>query len=463
MTLRLNSYRFYLRLSCYFLPLVAFTIAGYVRLVLLRHVLVPMVDYDPRFYFVVLLMATLVWAIATETYGLCDIEQLFREYTGLRKVIPACVMTYVVLSCILFFYRQQNFSRVFFAVSAVMLLSMTILTRILFRALLRSRYGARARVRVLIVGAEAYARRVAVRLSRGSFVPTHVVGHIRLPGQECVVKDSPVFELEQVLNGCGVPFDELVIAVPPSQFERLGGLLQQLEPLHVPIRMVLDIGDRPIVRERLFQLGELQMLDLATTHLESPTYFLLKRVFDVVFSSFVLIAGLPLFAVIAVAIKLNSPGPVFFRQERVGLNGRVFRMCKFRTMRVACDNSSNQLHTAVNDPRRTAVGALLRRTSLDELPQFYNVLIGDMSVVGPRPELTFFARKFAQEVLHYDTRHRLKVGITGWAQVNGWRGNTSIQKRIEADLYYLQNWTLWLDMRIVCMTVFKGLLSKHAY
>jgi len=278
-----------------------------------------------------------------------------------------------------------------------------------------------------------------------------------------VVKDASVFDLDQVINGCGIAFDELIIAVPPSQFERLSGLLVQLEPLHVPIRMVLDIGDRPIVRERLFQLGDLQMLDLATTHLESPTYFVLKRVFDVVFSSFVLFAGFPLFVVIAVAIKLNSPGPVFFRQERVGLNGRVFTMYKFRTMRVAPHEVSNQLHTAVNDPRRTTVGTFLRRTSLDELPQFFNVLKGDMSVVGPRPELTFFARKFAEEVLNYDTRHRLKVGITGWAQVNGWRGNTSIQKRIEADLYYLQNWTLWLDLRIVCMTVFKGLLSKHAY
>ena len=462
MTLRLHSYRFYLRLSCYVLPLVAFGVAAYVRLVILSSVRAPR-DYDPRFYFVVLLVATLVWAIAAETYGLCDIEQLFREYTGLRKAIPPCVMTFVVLSCILFFYRQQNFSRVFFAVSAVVLLALTVLTRILFRALLRARYGSHARVRVALVGAEGYARKVASRLSRASFVPTEVVGHIRLPGQESVVKDLPVFDLEQVINGCGVAFDELIIAVPPSQFDRLEGLLGQLEPLHVPIRMVLDIGDRPIVRERLFQLGDLQMLDLATTHLESPAYFVLKRVFDVVFSSFVILAGLPLFLLISIAIKLSSPGPVLFRQERVGLNGRVFTMYKFRTMRVASEKVSNQTHTAVNDPRRTAVGTLLRRTSLDELPQFFNVLIGDMSVVGPRPELTFFARKFAQEVLNYDTRHRLKVGITGWAQVNGWRGNTSIQKRIEADLYYLQNWTLWLDLRIVCMTVFKGLLSKHAY
>lgn len=462
MTLRLNSYRFYLRLSCYVLPLVAFAVAAYVRLVSLRTVLAQR-DYDPRFYFVVLLVATLVWVIAAETYGLCDMEALFREYTGLKKAIPACVTTYVVLSCILFFYRQQNFSRVFFAVSAAFLLLGTVLTRVLFRAVLRSRYGSHARVRVLIVGAESYARKVAGRLSRVSFVPSDIVGHIRLPGQECVVKDAPVFDLEQVVNGCKVAFDELIIAVPPSQFERLGGLLVQLEPLHVPIRMVLDIGDRPIVRERLFQLGDLQMLDLATTHLELPTYFLLKRVFDVVFSSLVLIAGLPLFAVIALAIKLNSPGPVLFRQERVGLNGRLFTMYKFRTMRVASEAVSNQQHTAKNDPRRTTVGTILRSSSLDELPQFLNVLIGDMSVVGPRPELTFFARKFAQEVLNYDTRHRLKVGITGWAQVNGWRGNTSIQKRIEADLYYLQNWTLWLDVRIVCMTVFKGLLSKHAY
>jgi len=462
MTLRLNSYRFYLRLSCYLLPLVAFAVAAYIRLELLRHRLVQR-DYDPRFYFVVLVIATLVWVIAAETYGLCDIELIFREYSGLKKAIPACMMTYVVLSCILFFYRQQNFSRVFFAVSAVVLLAATVLSRVLFRALLRGRYGSHARVRVVLVGAEAYARKVAARLSRASFVPTEIVGHIRLPGQECHVKDASVFDLEQVINGCGIAFDELVIAVPPTQFDRLGALLGQLEPLHVPIRMVLDIGDRPIVRERLFQLGELQMLDLSTTHLETPTYFVLKRIFDVLFSSVVLIAGLPLFAVIAIAIKLNSPGPVFFRQERVGLNGRVFAMYKFRTMRVASHAVSNQQHTALNDPRRTTVGTFLRRTSLDELPQFFNVLKGDMSVVGPRPELTFFARKFAQEVLNYDTRHRLKVGITGWAQVNGWRGNTSIQKRIEADLYYLQNWTLWLDLRIVCMTVFKGLLSKHAY
>lgn len=462
MTLRLNSYRFYLRLTCYLLPLFAFGTAAYVRLVALRHVLVQP-DYDPRFYFVVLLVATLVWAISAETYGLCDIELLFREYTGLRKAIPACAMTYIVLSCILFFYRQQNFSRVFFAVSAAVLLSATILTRVLFRALVRSRYGAHARVRVLIAGAEGYARKVAARLSRGSFVPSVVVGHIRLPGQETVVRDSPVFELEQVVNGCGVAFDELVIAVPPSQFERLGLLVGQLEPLHVPIRMVLDIGDRPIVRERLFQLGDLQMLDLATTHLESPTYFLLKRIFDVAFSTFVLTVGLPLFVVIAVAIKLSSPGAVLFRQERVGLNGQHFNMYKFRTMTMGSSAESATRWTTENDPRCTAIGRLLRKTSLDELPQFFNVLVGEMSVVGPRPERPHFVKKFLEEISHYDARHRLKVGITGWAQVNGWRGNTSIAKRFEHDLYYLQNWTLWLDVRIVCMTVFKGLLSKHAY
>jgi len=132
-------------------------------------------------------------------------------------------------------------------------------------------------------------------------------------------------------------------------------------------------------------------------------------------------------------------------------------------MQVAPAELSDRTHTAPDDPRRTSIGAFIRKTSLDELPQFFNVLKGDMSVVGPRPELTYFARKFAQEVLYYDTRHRLKVGITGWAQVNGWRGNTSIEKRIEADIYYLQNWTFLFDLQIVLMTVFKGLVARHAY
>jgi lipopolysaccharide/colanic/teichoic acid biosynthesis glycosyltransferase len=138
-------------------------------------------------------------------------------------------------------------------------------------------------------------------------------------------------------------------------------------------------------------------------------------------------------------------------------------MYKFRTMKVAASSESETRWTTANDPRRTAVGSFLRSTSMDELPQFFNVLKGKMSVVGPRPERPYFVKKFLEEILHYNTRHRLKVGITGWAQVNGWRGDTSIAKRFEHDLYYLQNWSFWLDMRIVCLTAWSGLFGKNAY
>src|ERR1039458_8712863 len=171
----------------------------------------------------------------------------------------------------------------------------------------------------------------------------------------------------------------------------------------------------------------------------------------------------PLMALIAALIKCTSRGPVFFVQERVGLNGKPFRTYKFRTMRISAEAESDHRWTTEEDPRRTAFGTFLRKTSLDELPQFINVLKGEMSIVGPRPERRHFVHKFLQEVARYNNRHALRVGITGWAQVNGWRGNTSIEKRIECDLYYMQNWSLALDLRIILMTLSSGLMNKNAY
>jgi exopolysaccharide biosynthesis polyprenyl glycosylphosphotransferase len=192
-------------------------------------------------------------------------------------------------------------------------------------------------------------------------------------------------------------------------------------------------------------------------------YMVSKRAFDIVFSSVALVITAPLMVLISVAIKLTSPGPLFFVQERVGFSGNAFKMYKFRTMHVSAKTESDTRWTNAADARRTLVGAFLRKTSLDELPQFLNVLKGDMSVVGPRPERPYFVEKFAAEVPSYNERHYLKVGITGWAQVNGWRGDTSIEKRIEHDLYYLHNWSLLLDIQIVFLTVLRIGHAKHAY
>jgi Undecaprenyl-phosphate glucose phosphotransferase len=285
-----------------------------------------------------------------------------------------------------------------------------------------------------------------------------------LPKQEVSVEGHRIYELGQLdVANVRNNIDEVLIAIPPAQFTRIPRIIQTLNHLCLPARAFVDLGEGVVVREKLFQLGNMQMLDLTSTPTESLDYALLKRGFDICFSFLVLLLTLPIFAFIAAIIRLSSLGPVFFVQERVGLNGKLFRMYKFRTMKAAPQSETDTLWTTNGDMRRTLFGSFLRKTSLDELPQFINVLKGDMSVVGPRPERPHFVHKFHQEVARYNNRHALKVGITGWAQVNGWRGDTSIEKRVEFDLYYLQNWSLAFDLRIIVMTIFSGLISRNAY
>jgi exopolysaccharide biosynthesis polyprenyl glycosylphosphotransferase len=206
-------------------------------------------------------------------------------------------------------------------------------------------------------------------------------------------------------------------------------------------------------------LDEIAYAGFPSTH--RAAYSVAKRAFDVAFAALALIGVAPLFAIIAIAIKLSSPGPVFFRQERVGKDGCLFKMLKFRTMRVADESFTDTAWRANDDPRRTPIGHVLRRTSLDELPQFINVIKGDMSVVGPRPERPFFVEKFSGEIPHYNLRHTGAVGITGWAQVHGYRGDTCIQTRVKFDLEYLEQWTLGLDLKIIWLTVKRVFTSDH--
>jgi len=261
----------------------------------------------------------------------------------------------------------------------------------------------------------------------------------------------------------GNAIDDVVLAIPPGLLGHLREIRGGLASLCVPMRLVLDVGEPIESYQQLFSIGDLLMLDLQGTPAESEVYIILKRTFDLAFSAAVLTIVAPVFVLIALAVRLSSPGPVFFVQERVGLNGKLFRMFKFRTMAVSSQSDSDTRWTVKNDPRRTSFGRVLRRTGLDELPQFFNVLRGDMSVVGPRPERPLLVQRFMQSVGSYNRRHFLKVGITGWAQVNGWRGDTSIDKRIEYDLYYVRHWTLSFDLLIVLLTLVRGFTDKNAY
>jgi lipopolysaccharide/colanic/teichoic acid biosynthesis glycosyltransferase len=166
---------------------------------------------------------------------------------------------------------------------------------------------------------------------------------------------------------------------------------------------------------------------------------------------------------LAIAVKLSGRGPVFFTQERVGLDNNVFRIIKFRTMKVQAEIASDSVWTTKGDPRITKIGRFLRQTSLDEIPQFFNIFVGQMSVVGPRPERPYYVEQFKDTYTYFKRRHAVKAGLTGWAQINGLRGDTSIQDRIDADLFYIENWTFWLDLKIVMLTPFKGMIHKNAY
>jgi len=190
---------------------------------------------------------------------------------------------------------------------------------------------------------------------------------------------------------------------------------------------------------------------------------LLKRVTDFILGLLGTLLISPLLIAIAILVKLTSKGPIFYSQERCGLDGRSFKMWKFRSMRVDAEDSTGAVWARKDDDRRTPIGAFLRATSIDELPQLWNVVRGEMSLVGPRPERPVFVDKFRGEVPHYMLRHKVKAGITGWAQVNGWRGDTSLERRIECDLYYIRNWSYSLDLKILWMTVWKGFVNKNAY
>jgi putative colanic acid biosynthesis UDP-glucose lipid carrier transferase len=259
--------------------------------------------------------------------------------------------------------------------------------------------------------------------------------------------------------------DGVVIALPSSMGLELEKIMQQVQMLPVDVQVFPDFGGASISARHIQRIGDASVITTVSKPISEWGAFL-KMIEDYVIGAICLVLALPAMAVIAVAIKLDSEGPVFFRQRRHGYNHRVIEVLKFRTMRVLEDGDSVRQATK-NDSRVTRVGAFLRRTSLDELPQFWNVIRGEMSVVGPRPHAIAHNTYYGKLIEKYANRHRVKPGITGWAQVHGFRGETSdpdmMSKRVGYDLEYIENWSIWLDLKIVIMTPFFGVFRRSAY
>ena len=256
--------------------------------------------------------------------------------------------------------------------------------------------------------------------------------------------------------------DKVVIALARQQYGELDRVLEALKDETVDVQIIPDIHEYVTLGCQIEDFDGIPIVNLNDSPLDGWGA-VAKRVTDFVCSGIALLFLSPVLLFIGAAVKLTSKGPIFYSQERMGLDGRTFKMYKFRSMRVDADSSTGAVWAQAGDDRRTPIGALLRSSSLDELPQFWNVFSGDMSLVGPRPERPVFVHQFRKDIAHYMLRHKVKAGITGWAQVNGWRGNTSLSRRIECDLYYIRNWSYFFDWKILLLTLWKGFINRNAY
>lgn len=398
--------------------------------------------------------------------GLYDPDRFQRLPRLIFSVAKAVALGLLVTAASLSFYRALYFSRLHMVLFGLVTPALMVLVRvILYSVVRRSRAQGMNLRRVLIIGAGKAGRRLADSFRQYPWMGFEVVGFLDdykgdAPDVLGSVDAAPAI-LDRFQNN-GRPIDYVYIALPLTAATRIEHLVNDLSTSLAHVCLVPDLFHFDIVNSRVSDLGGLPVIHLID---EAPLEFrrIVKRVIDIVFSLFVLTITLPILLLIALLVKLSSPGPVFYRQERMGLNGLTFNMLKFRSMPVNAESSTGPVWAKRGEDRATPIGRILRRTSLDELPQFINVLLGDMSVVGPRPERPVFIARFRERVPRYMLRHKVKAGITGWAQVNGWRGNTSIEKRIEYDIYYIQNWSLLLDLKIILMTLASGFVHKNAY
>jgi len=455
---RVYVYNLSLRLLVYLLPLFSFGVCGYLRFGTLS------LDIPTRQHYLFLFLFTeFAWILTANYSKISTVADLFWEHTGIRAAFFACFTTFLMQTALLVFVRQLVISRTFLFITNVILFLSVVAVRNFFRMTSASSIWPRKCEKLLIVGTDQYAKRYVKLLRRIPFFDCNVQAYLQLPGQSVLVGDAPVISVTERLSLKALDVDEVVVAVPPSLYPDLSMAIGDLEDLGKPIRAVFDLGPRLSLGSKLFQAGRLQMMNLAISPVESFAYTIVKRTFDLVAATVGLIIMSPIFLAIAALVKFSSLGPVLFRQERIGRHGKPFTLLKFRTMHCSSKSESDTLWTTRNDPRCTVIGAVLRRFSLDELPQLLNVVRGEMSLVGPRPERPYYVAKFGEDFEKYNMRHRCHVGITGWAQINGLRGDTSISDRLQYDLYYMRNWSFGLDLQIIFRTAFVALTGTNEY
>ena len=389
-------------------------------------------------------------------------KNIFSEATQLIKVN---IVAFIVLVSILFIINQPNFSRIMLILLAMISTFFTIIERFTIRAFLRRiRINNKNIKHILIVGDNELAFKFARKIRENpymGFVVSGFLGRQDHIGRE--IEGSSIIgsfsDIDAILDKNR--FDRVVLAIPLQYYDKINNLVESCERVGIKAEIIPDYIRYFPAQPSVDMVDDIPIINIRYVPLDDDFNKFLKYLSDYIISIIAIIITSPIMLITAIAIKLSSKGPIIFKQERIGHNGKPFMMYKFRSMKVQDPDEEKSEWTTKDDPRKTKVGEIIRKTSIDELPQFFNVVKGDMSVVGPRPERPYFVKQFKETVPKYMVKHQVRPGLTGWAQIHGCRGDTSIKKRIEYDIEYVENWHLGLDLGIMIKTVLKK--NHNAY
>jgi len=400
--------------------------------------------------------------------GVYSPKRTVKRRHEIYSILQANTLGIAALIIILYMViREINFARSVMAIFYVMNIFLTSCARVVLRKMLRTMRSKGYNLKhILLVG---YSRAGEEYIDRIQDNPQW--GYVVCGILDNTIPAGTTYKGVKVLGTLGnleiiLPenkLDEIAITLSLKDYDYLEGIVHFCEKSGVHTKFIPDYNSLIPSRPYTEDLMGLPVINIRHVPLTNTGNMLAKRILDIIGAVFGIIITSPIMLVCAILVKVTSTGPVIFKQERVGLHNKSFYMYKFRSMAVLPTKEEKKAWTVRNDPRVTGVGKILRKTSLDELPQLFNILKGDMSLVGPRPERPLFVEKFKEEIPRYMVKHQVRPGLTGWAQVNGLRGDTSIRKRIEYDLYYIENWTMGFDIKIIFMTFFTGFINKNAY
>ena len=422
-------------------------------------------------YFTALIFIIPLFLILYSIFGLYRVNRTFGIFTEFTRVLEANLLGLLIINTLLFVGSKNpyfsNFSRIMIFTFGIFNIFLEVISRNLVRLLLRLfRKRGFNQKHILLVGYSDAAFKFIDKINKNPGWGYHIFG---------IVDDNHKIDSDyrnvKVIDKIGNlnhlietnDFDEVIITLGLNEYDKLKNVVSVCEKSGIHTKFIPDYGTIIPTKPLTEDFDGMPVINIRAVPLQNLFNRIIKRLVDIIGSIFGIILFSPIFIVLSILIKLTSKGPIIFKQERVGLHNKSFTMFKFRSMVEQTDEEEKKGWTVKNDPRTTKVGAFIRKISFDELPQFFNVLLGDMSLVGPRPERQQFVEEFKETIPRYMIKHQVRPGMTGWAQINGLRGDTDIEKRIQYDIWYIENWTLGLDIKILLLTIFFGFVNKNAY